>query len=99
VGLGSEASGNILAWMLASKRQRAAVIERRSFLGPYANIACLPCKGDIHGSKVASISRRTDDSVVSPASSVELHVQRGRELCRCCLIAGLDGDHHVRSLA
>jgi pyruvate/2-oxoglutarate dehydrogenase complex dihydrolipoamide dehydrogenase (E3) component len=58
VVLGSGASGKLLAWTLASRGQRVAVIERRYVGGSCPNIACLPSKNVIHSSKVASYVRR-----------------------------------------
>jgi pyruvate/2-oxoglutarate dehydrogenase complex dihydrolipoamide dehydrogenase (E3) component len=54
-------AGKILAWTLASRGQRAAVIERRSLGMPCLNIACHPSKDVIHGAKAASFSRRTEE--------------------------------------
>src|SRR5690242_12484723 len=56
--LGSGAPGKLLAWALASRGKRTAVIERRYVGGACPNIACLPSKNVIHGAKVASYFRR-----------------------------------------
>src|SRR5262249_34064370 len=58
VVLGSGAPGKLLAWTLASRGKRLAVIERRYVGGACPNIACLPSKNVIHGAKVASYFRR-----------------------------------------
>ena len=58
VVLGSGAPGKLLAWALASRGKRVAVIERRYVGGSCPNIACLPSKNVIHGAKVASYFRR-----------------------------------------
>src|ERR1700756_2598956 len=58
VVLGSGAPGKLLAWTLASRGKRLAVIERRYVGGSCPNIACLPSKNVIHGAKVASYFRR-----------------------------------------
>ena len=58
VVLGSGAAGKLLAWTLASRGRRTAVIERRYVGGSCPNIACLPSKNVIHGAKVASDFRR-----------------------------------------
>jgi pyruvate/2-oxoglutarate dehydrogenase complex dihydrolipoamide dehydrogenase (E3) component len=58
VVLGSGAAGKLLAWTLASRGQRAVVVERRYVGGSCPNIACLPSKNVIHGAKVASYFRR-----------------------------------------
>jgi pyruvate/2-oxoglutarate dehydrogenase complex dihydrolipoamide dehydrogenase (E3) component len=56
--LGSGAPGKLLAWTLASRGRRTAVVERRYVGGSCPNIACLPSKNVIHGAKVASYFRR-----------------------------------------
>jgi pyruvate/2-oxoglutarate dehydrogenase complex dihydrolipoamide dehydrogenase (E3) component len=58
VVLGSGAAGKLLAWALASRGKRTAVVERRYVGGSCPNIACLPSKNVIHGAKVASYFRR-----------------------------------------
>src|SRR3954452_18291904 len=61
VVLGSGAPGKLLAWALASRGRRAAVVERRYVGGSCPNIACLPSKNVIHAAKVASFFRRGDE--------------------------------------
>ncbi len=58
VVLGSGAAGKLLAWTLASRGKRTAVVERRYVGGACPNIACLPSKNVIHGAKVADYFRR-----------------------------------------
>jgi pyruvate/2-oxoglutarate dehydrogenase complex dihydrolipoamide dehydrogenase (E3) component len=58
VVLGSGEAGKMLAWNLASKGKRTAVIERRYVGGSCPNIACLPSKNVIQSAKVASYFRR-----------------------------------------
>jgi pyruvate/2-oxoglutarate dehydrogenase complex dihydrolipoamide dehydrogenase (E3) component len=58
VVLGSGAAGKLLAWTLASRGKRTAVVERRYVGGSCPNIACLPSKNVIHAAKVASFFRR-----------------------------------------
>ncbi len=58
VVLGSGAPGKLLAWSLASRGKRAAVIERRYVGGSCPNVACLPSKNVVHGARVASYFRR-----------------------------------------
>ena len=62
---GSWAAGKLLEWTLASRGLRVAVIERRSLGGSCPNIACLPNKNVIHSAKVASFSRRIEESGIS----------------------------------
>ena len=65
VVLGSGAAGKILAWTLASRGQRAVVIERKYVGGSCPNIACLPSKNVIHSAKVASFFRRSEEFGIS----------------------------------
>jgi pyruvate/2-oxoglutarate dehydrogenase complex dihydrolipoamide dehydrogenase (E3) component len=58
VVLGSGAPGKLLAWTLASRGRRTAVVERQYVGGSCPNIACLPSKNVIHGAKVADYFRR-----------------------------------------
>src|SRR4051812_13330864 len=55
---GSGAPGKLLAWTLASRGSRTAVVERRYVGGSCPNIACLPSKNVIHGAKVGDYFRR-----------------------------------------
>jgi pyruvate/2-oxoglutarate dehydrogenase complex dihydrolipoamide dehydrogenase (E3) component len=65
VVLGSGAPGKLIAWTLASRGQRVAVVERRYVGGSCPNIACLPSKNVIHGAKVASYFRRGSEFGIS----------------------------------
>ncbi|WP_435009332.1 dihydrolipoyl dehydrogenase family protein [Tundrisphaera lichenicola] len=56
--LGSGAPGKLLAWTLASRGKRTAVVERRYVGGSCPNIACLPSKNVIQSARVASYFRR-----------------------------------------
>ena len=46
--LGSGAGSKLLAWTLAGRGQRVAVVERKYVGGSCPNIACLPSKNVIH---------------------------------------------------
>lgn len=61
VVLGSGEGGKYLAWTLAKKGMKAAVIERKYVGGSCPNIACLPSKNVIHSAKVASYFRRSEE--------------------------------------
>jgi pyruvate/2-oxoglutarate dehydrogenase complex dihydrolipoamide dehydrogenase (E3) component len=65
VVLGSGAPGKLLAWTLASRGRRTAVVERRYVGGSCPNIACLPSKNVIHAAKVADYFRRGADFGIS----------------------------------
>jgi pyruvate/2-oxoglutarate dehydrogenase complex dihydrolipoamide dehydrogenase (E3) component len=54
VVLGSGEAGKYIAWTMARKGQRTAVIERKYVGGSCPNIACLPSKSVIHSAKVAN---------------------------------------------
>jgi len=56
--LGSGAAGKLLAWTLAARGKRTAVVERRYVGGACPNIACMPSKNVIHAAKVADFFRR-----------------------------------------
>jgi pyruvate/2-oxoglutarate dehydrogenase complex dihydrolipoamide dehydrogenase (E3) component len=47
-----------LAWSLAARGKRVAVVERRNLAGSCPTVACAPSKYVIHGAKVASYFRR-----------------------------------------
>lgn len=66
VVLGSGEPGKLLAWTLASRGKRVAVVERRYIGGSCPNIACLPSKSVIHGAKVANYVRRGPEFGVFP---------------------------------
>lgn len=57
VVLGSGAGGKLLAWELAGRGKKTAVIERRYIGGSCLNIACLPSKNIIHSARAADVFR------------------------------------------
>src|ERR1700739_2948552 len=59
--LGSGEAGKYIAWTVAKKGMRTAVIERKYVGGSCPNIACLPSKNVIQSAKVASYVRRSED--------------------------------------
>ena len=61
VMLGGGTGSTIAAWTFAGQGQRVAVIERQYLGGSCPNIACLPSKNIIHGAKVASYFRRSQE--------------------------------------
>jgi pyruvate/2-oxoglutarate dehydrogenase complex dihydrolipoamide dehydrogenase (E3) component len=80
VVLGSGAAGKLLAWALASRGKRTAVIERRYVGGACPNIACLPSKNVIHGAKVASYFRRGSEFGISNGAwKVDMAAVRDRK--------------------
>ncbi|HXI69940.1 MAG TPA: mercuric reductase [Verrucomicrobiae bacterium] len=63
--LGSGEAGKYVAWTLARKGMKTAVIERKYIGGSCPNIACLPSKNVIHSAKVASYFRRSEEFGIS----------------------------------
>lgn len=59
--LGSGEAGKYLAWTLAKKGMKTAVIEGKYVGGSCPNIACLPSKNVIHSAKVASYFQRSEE--------------------------------------
>lgn len=59
--LGSGEAGKYLAWTMARKGARTAVVERKYVGGSCPNIACLPSKNIIHSAKVASYVWRSQE--------------------------------------
>jgi len=66
--LGSGEAGKYIAWTLAKKGMKTAVIERKYIGGSCPNIACLPSKNVIHSAKVASYFRRSAEFGISKDS-------------------------------
>jgi pyruvate/2-oxoglutarate dehydrogenase complex dihydrolipoamide dehydrogenase (E3) component len=63
--LGSGAAGKLIAWTLAKKGMKTAVIERKYVGGSCPNIACLPSKNVIHSAKVANYFFRSAEFGIS----------------------------------
>src|ERR1700722_10415937 len=59
--LGSGAAGKLIAWTLAKKGMKTAVIERKYIGGACPNIACLPSKNVVQSAKVASYFFRSEE--------------------------------------
>lgn len=64
--LGSGAPGKLLAWTLAARGKRVAVVERKYVGGSCPNVACMPSKNVIHSAKVASYFRRAAEFGIAP---------------------------------
>jgi pyruvate/2-oxoglutarate dehydrogenase complex dihydrolipoamide dehydrogenase (E3) component len=81
--LGSGAAGKLLAWTLAPKGMKTAVIERKYVGGSCPNIACLPSKNVIHSAKVASYFFRSEEFGISKDNchiNMEAVRQRKRDM-------------------
>lgn len=80
VVLGSGEAGKYIAWTLASRGKRAAVIERSYVGGSCPNIACLPSKNVIHSAKVASLVQRSVEfGITTGASKIDMTAVRDRK--------------------
>src|SRR6266853_985136 len=78
--LGSGEAGKYIAWALARKGMKTAVIERKYIGGSCPNIACLPSKNVIHSAKVASYFRRSEEFGMSRRDfTVDMRVVRERK--------------------
>src|SRR3989442_4378591 len=66
--LGSGEAGKYIAWTLARKGMKTAVIERKYIGGSCPNIACLPSKNVIHSAKVASYFRGSEKFGITKAN-------------------------------
>ena len=59
--MGSGTGGKLISWTLAKEGMKTVAIERKYVGGSCQNIACLPNKSVIHGAKVASYFRRSEE--------------------------------------
>src|SRR5947207_808967 len=76
--LGSGEAGKYIAWALARKGMKTAVIERGLIGGSCPNIACLPSKNVIHSAKVASLVRRGEQFGIT-TGSIFVSMEKVRE--------------------
>jgi pyruvate/2-oxoglutarate dehydrogenase complex dihydrolipoamide dehydrogenase (E3) component len=89
--LGSGEAGKYIAWTLAARGQRAAVIERKYVGGSCPNIACLPSKNVIHSAKVASLFRRSAEFGITVGNwEIDMAAVRARKRA---MVGGLVGMH------
>ena len=78
--LGGGTGSTIAAWTFAAQGQRVAVIDRKYIGGSCPNIACLPSKNIIHGAKVASYVRRSEEfGIVRENFKVDMSAVRARK--------------------
>jgi pyruvate/2-oxoglutarate dehydrogenase complex dihydrolipoamide dehydrogenase (E3) component len=92
VVLGSGEGGKYLAWTMAKKGQKVAVIERKWVGGSCPNIACLPSKNIIHSAKVASYFYRSEEFGISKENTrIKMSAVRDRKRK---MVAGLVDMHH-----
>src|SRR5262245_19847992 len=78
--LGGGTGSTIAAWTFAGQGQHVAVIERKYIGGSCPNIACLPSKNIIHGAKVASYFRRSEEfGIAKQPFTLDMSAVRGRK--------------------
>jgi len=78
--LGGGTGSTVAAWTFAKQGQRVAVVDRKYIGGSCPNIACLPSKNIIHGAKVASYVRSSEDfGIAKEGFTVEMARVRGRK--------------------
>jgi len=78
--LGGGTGSTIAAWTFASQGQRVAVIERKYIGGSCPNIACLPSKNVLHGARIASYIRRSEEfGLFTDGLRVEMPALRARK--------------------
>jgi glycerol-3-phosphate dehydrogenase len=78
--LGGGTGSTIAAWTFAARGQRVAVIERKYIGGSFPNIACLPSKNIIHGAKVASYLRRSEEfGIAKEGFRIDMSAVRARK--------------------
>jgi pyruvate/2-oxoglutarate dehydrogenase complex dihydrolipoamide dehydrogenase (E3) component len=78
--LGGGTGSTIAAWTFAGEGRRVAVIDRKYIGGSCPNIACLPSKNIIHGARVASYVRRSEEfGIHKEGFSVDMAAVRGRK--------------------
>jgi pyruvate/2-oxoglutarate dehydrogenase complex dihydrolipoamide dehydrogenase (E3) component len=73
VVVGSGEAGKYVAWTMAARGHRTAVVERKLIGGSCPNIACLPSKNIIYSAKVRSLAARAAEFGVEvgiPATSM-----------------------------
>lgn len=78
VVLGSGEGGKFIAWTMAKKGMKTAVIERKYIGGSCPNIACLPSKNIIHSAKVASYFFRGEEFGITK-DNCQIHMATVRE--------------------
>ncbi len=78
--LGGGTGSTIAAWTFAKEGQRVTVVDRKYIGGSCPNIACLPSKNIIHGAKVASYVRSSEDfGIANKAFTVDMAKVRDRK--------------------
>src|SRR5258705_11940431 len=96
--LGSGEAGKYIAWALAKKGMKTAVIERKYIGGSCPNIACLPSKNVIHSAKVASYFRRSEEFGITKDNwKIEMPAVRERKRKMVTGLVEMDLDLYKKS--
>jgi pyruvate/2-oxoglutarate dehydrogenase complex dihydrolipoamide dehydrogenase (E3) component len=78
--LGGGTGSTIAAWTFAKQGQRVAVVDRKYIGGSCPNIACLPSKNIIHGARVASYVRSSENfGIAKEGFTVDMAKVRDRK--------------------
>jgi pyruvate/2-oxoglutarate dehydrogenase complex dihydrolipoamide dehydrogenase (E3) component len=78
--LGGGTGSTIAAWTFANEGRRVAVVDRKYIGGSCPNIACLPSKNIVHGAKVASYVRSSEDfGIAKTGFTIDMAAVRGRK--------------------
>jgi pyruvate/2-oxoglutarate dehydrogenase complex dihydrolipoamide dehydrogenase (E3) component len=96
--LGSGEAGKYVAWSLAAKGQKTALIEKRYIGGSCPNIACLPTKNYVHAAKAVHAAAELDQ-VGLPAvhSPVDIMIIRGRKRAMVDGLVAMHQEHFASS--
>lgn len=94
ISIGSGEAGKYIAWTLASKGWKCAVVEREYYGGSCPNVACLPSKNVIHSAKVASLAASQKQLLGLSASGGQVDMQAVKQR-KDHMIEGLMDLHHM----
>jgi pyruvate/2-oxoglutarate dehydrogenase complex dihydrolipoamide dehydrogenase (E3) component len=90
--LGSGAGGKLIAWHMAEKGRRTAVVERKLIGGSCPNIACMPSKNEIASARVAHLVRHAAEfgwTITPGAIDMAVVRQRKRDMVEAQVAAHL----------
>src|SRR5580692_7674298 len=94
--LGGGTAAKVMAWTMAKKGRRTAVIDRKYVGGSCPNVACLPSKNVIHSARVASlVARHAEFGIKTGPVAVDMAgvYQRKREMVKGIVKVHLDKYH------
>jgi pyruvate/2-oxoglutarate dehydrogenase complex dihydrolipoamide dehydrogenase (E3) component len=94
--LGGGTAAKVMAWTMANKGRRTAVIDRKYVGGSCPNVACLPSKNVIHSARVASlVARHAEFGIKTGPVAVDMAgvYQRKREMVKGIVKVHLDKYH------